>query len=78
MARRTVVLPAPEGPTSATVCGSDAQADAELERAKGDGDVELERLHEERILYESSTPPLSTTSSTPMASATSRFDSSCS
>jgi hypothetical protein len=58
--------------------GADAQAEAELERAKADGDVELELLHEESILYESSTPPLSTTSSTPMASATSRLDSSCS
>ena len=66
------------GPDERDGLGSDAQADAELERAKGDGDVELERLHEESILYESSTPPLSTTSSTPIARATSRFDSSCS
>ena len=66
------------GPDERDGLGSDAQADAELERAKADGDVELERLHEESILYESSTPPLSTTSSTPMARATSRFDSSCS
>ena len=66
------------GPDERDGLGADAQADAELERAKGDGEVELERLHEESILYESSTPPLSTTSSTPMARATSRFDSSCS
>ena len=66
------------GPDERDGLRSDAQADAELERAKADGDVELEVLHEEKILYESSTPPLSTTSSTPMARATSRFDSSCS
>ena len=38
------------GPDEREGLRSNAQADAELERAKGDGDVELERLHVESIL----------------------------
>src|SRR5262249_31046580 len=71
-------LPGARGTDERDGLAADAQADAELERAKADGDVELERVHDDSILYDSSTPPLSTTRSTPMASATSKFDSSCS
>ncbi len=71
-------LPRPRWPDQRHRLRADAQAETELERAKVGGDVELERLHVERILYESSTPPLSTTSSTPIDSATSKSDSSCS
>ena len=55
-----------------------AQAELELVRAKGDGDVELERRHEESSLYDSRIVALSTTSRTLIASAMSKFDSSCS
>ena len=48
-ARRIVVLPAPDGPTSANGLRADAQAAAELERAKGIGEVELERRHESSL-----------------------------
>ena len=38
------------GPDERDRLGAYAQAEAELERAKDDGEVELERLHEESIL----------------------------
>ena len=46
IARRTVVLPAPEGPTSASVSRADVQPDAQLEGPKAGGEVGAEPAHE--------------------------------
>ena len=56
---RTVVLPAPRARRGATVSRSTPRRDAELEGAKGEGDVELELRHERMSLYESRTAALS-------------------
>ena len=72
-ARSAVLLPAPDGPTSAT--GSPARyAESELEGevAERDGEVERELAHPVTHFEDSRTAALATTSRAPSASAVSK------
>ena len=74
IARSTLDFPAPDGPTSASVSRPSSSSSERRKERRGWSRREVERVHEGTSLTARRTAALTTTSSAPIASATSKLD----